>query len=367
MDHKTAPIDSAGYQPQPDPMATTGSLTPLARAAYRLSQNLRLGWYGAQYALTQRLTAQVPLPAHLKAAMPTRGQLTADLQRLIQRDLRNIEAGYYRLPHDMIDSPVSALRQSLAYFADLPKVDRRRRGEESSELAIDDAGRFPDYYRRTYHHQTDGYLSERSARLYDYQVEVLFGGSADAMRRQALVPIHHFLLDRRIADCRLIDIACGTGRFLTFVKDNYPRLGVTALDISPYYLARARRNLQCWSRVDYVEAAIESNDLPAATFDIATCIYLFHELPAGLHADVARSIARIVTPGGLFLFVDSLQLGDRPDYDALLESFPLAFHEPYYADYLRQDLLGLFESAGFTLESVELAYLSRIMVLRRCA
>jgi ubiquinone/menaquinone biosynthesis C-methylase UbiE len=344
-------------------MATAGSLSPLARTAYRWSQNLRLGWFGAQYALTRRITGPMPVPEHLKGAMPSTRQLTADRDKLIERDLQNIEAGYYRFPHDLIDSPVAALRQSIAYFSDLPNVNRRRRGEEGPEIAIDGAERFPDYYRRAFHHQTDGYLSEKSARLYDYQVEILFGGGADAMRRQALVPIHQFLRERRIADCRLIDIACGTGRFLTFVKDNYPRLPITALDVSPYYLAEARRNLKPWSRVDYVEAAVESAALPAASYDIATCIYLFHELPAALHADAARAIARMLRPGGLFVFLDSLQIGDRPDYDALLESFPLAFHEPYYADYLRQDLAGLFGNAGFAVERVELAYLSRVMVL----
>jgi ubiquinone/menaquinone biosynthesis C-methylase UbiE len=344
-------------------MATAGSLSPLARTAYRWSQNLRLGWFGAQYALTRRITGPMPVPEHLKGAMPSTRQLTADRDKLIERDLQNIEAGYYRFPHDLIDSPVAALRQSIAYFSDLPNVNRRRRGEEGPEIAIDGAERFPDYYRRAFHHQTDGYLSEKSARLYDYQVEILFGGGADAMRRQALVPIHQFLRERRIADCRLIDIACGTGRFLTFVKDNYPRLPITALDVSPYYLAEARRNLKPWSRVDYVEAAVESAALPAASYDIATCIYLFHELPAALHADAARAIASMLKPGGMFVFLDSLQTGDRPEYDALLESFPLAFHEPYYADYLRQDLAGLFGNAGFAVERVELAYLSRVMVL----
>src|SRR5262249_35081692 len=231
----------------------------------------------------------------------------------------------------------------------------------------EEAERFPDYYRRAFHHQTDGYLSEKSARLYDYQVEILFGGAADVMRRQALVPIYEFLRDRRIADCRLIDIACGTGRFLTFVKDNYPRLSVTALDVSPYYLAEARRNLKPWSRVEFLEAAVESAASPAASYDIATCIYLFHELPAEVHAQAARPIARLLKPGGRFVCLDSLQIGDRPEYDALLESFPLAFHEPYYADYLRQDLAGLFGAAGLTVEQVDLAYLSRVMVLRKPA
>jgi len=346
-------------------MATTASLSPLARTAYRWSQNLRLSWFSAQYALTQRFSDSVPLPEHLKAAMPSSRLLTADRAQLFERDLQNIEAGYYRLPHDLIESPVAALRQSIAYFNDLPNVNRRRRGEAGTEVATDAAEGFPDYYRRAFHHQTDGYLSEKSARLYDYQVEILFGGAADAMRRQALVPIHDFLRDRRIADCRLIDIACGTGRFLTFVKDNYPRLPVTALDISPYYVAEARRNLAPWSRVEFVEAAIESADLPAARYDIATCIYLFHELPADLHAAAARAIARALKPGALFVLVDSLQLGDRPGYDALLESFPLAFHEPYYADYLRRDLVPVFAAAGLAMERVELAYLSRVMVLRK--
>jgi ubiquinone/menaquinone biosynthesis C-methylase UbiE len=348
-------------------MVETGSLTPLARTAYRLSQNLRLGWFSAQYALTRRFTEKIPLPEHLKAGMPSTRQLAADRQQLIERDLRNIEAGYYRLPHNLIENPAEALRQSLAYFGDLPNVNRRRRGEEETVLSTDEAERFPDYYRRAFHHQSDGYLSERSARLYDYQVEVLFGGAADAMRRQALVPIHHFLRQRRIVDCRLIDIACGTGRFLTFVKDNYPRLAVTALDVSPYYLDEARRSLKPWSRVEFVAGAIESAPLAADGYDLATCIYLFHELPAAVHEDAARAIARILKPGGTFVLVDSLQLGDRPDYDALLESFPLAFHEPYYEDYLRQDLAALFGRAGLTVEQVDLAYLSRVMVLRKPA
>ncbi len=348
-------------------MADSGTLTPLERTAYRLSQNLRLGWFSAQYALSRRFTDKVALPDHLKAAMPSARQLAADRQQLFAQDLRNIEAGRYRLPHDLIESPAAALRQSLAYFADLPNVNRRRRGEEGPVLSSDEAARFPDYYRRAFHHQSDGYLSETSARLYDHQVEVLFGGAADAMRRQALVPIHEFLRQRRIADCRLVDIACGTGRFLTFVKDNYPRLAVTALDASPYYLAEARRNLRPWSRVELVEAAVETDALPAAHYDIATCIYLFHELPADLHAEAARAIARILKPGGLFVLVDSLQLGDRPEYDALLESFPYAFHEPYYADYLRQDLAALFAAAGLTLDRIDLAYLSRVMVLRKSA
>jgi hypothetical protein len=48
---------------------------------------------------------------------------------------------------------------------------------------------FPDYYLQNVHHQTDGYLSDHSAALYDLQVEILFHGAADPMRRRLLKPL----------------------------------------------------------------------------------------------------------------------------------------------------------------------------------
>lgn len=45
---------------------------------------------------------------------------------------------------------------------------------------------------------------------------------------------------------KLLEIACGTGRFHTFIKDNFPEMSTIAADLSPYYLARARENVRYW-------------------------------------------------------------------------------------------------------------------------
>jgi len=42
---------------------------------------------------------------------------------------------------------------------------------------------------------------------------------------------------RSVADTKLLDVASGTGRFLTFARDNFPELQCTALDLSPHYRA----------------------------------------------------------------------------------------------------------------------------------
>src|SRR5690348_9495451 len=331
------------------------------RIAYRAAQRLRVSWYFGQKWLSARLTDDVPAPPELKQRMPDRARILADLRALLDQDWRNIEQGLYRLPEGGLD-PVAALRKARRYFADLRHVNARRRADANDEVfRATPPGRYPRYYLQNFHYQTDGYLSRRSAELYDHQVEVLFGGGADAMRRQALVPLKRILAERGVRRARLIDLACGTGRFLREVKSNYPLLKVTALDLSPFYLEAAREALRPWSDAAFVDAAAEAVPLADESVDVATSIFLFHELPKATRAAVMHEMARLLKPGGAAILVDSIQLGDVPDYDALVEYFPLAFHEPYYAEYARADLVTGFAAAGLMLEESRIAYFAKVL------
>lgn len=106
--------------------------------------------------------------------------------------------------------------------------------------------------------------------------------------------------------------------------------------------------------------------IPDASLDLATCIFLFHELPPEVRKTVAREIARVMKPGGLFILINSLQAGDEPDYDGLLEVFPELFHEPYFRSYLEDDLERLFAGSGLVSEGRENAFLAKVLKLRRC-
>ena len=350
---------------------TTGRLSPLAGpldlAAYVVGQGCRVGLYMGQSWLSGRVTKPVKSPRPITGPFPSTARLRRDLARLFARDWENIAAGHYRVPHDLVTGPLAALAKASPYFADLRQVERRRHARGGVELRADPASTedFPAYYLQNFHYQTDGYLSRRSAELYDHQVEVLFTGAADAMRRQALVPLARFMAKRKSAETRLLDLASGTGRFLSFVKDNYPRLAITALDLSPAYLDKARAQLAPWRGVEFRQAAAERSGLAEASQEIVTCVYLFHEVPHRVRRDIVAEIVRVLKPGGQLIFVDSIQLGDVPDYDGLLEYFPVAFHEPYYADYQRRDLTSLFTDGGLVLLETTLAYFSRVMVLAK--
>lgn len=344
--------------------------TAVERVAYAAGQAARVGWYMGQYLLANRISPPDLPKADMPegTGFPATAEILADLRELLRRDWRNIDDGLYRLPHDLVQDPRRLLADAARFLRDVPEVARRRKEQANAEVFREPpAGteKLPRYYRQNFHYQTDGYLSDRSARLYDHQVEVLFGGGADAMRRQALVPIARYLRGRPVRQMRLLDVASGTGRFLTFVKDNYPKLDVTALDLSQPYLAEARRNLSPWSGVNAVLAPAEKLPFADASQDVVTCIYLFHELPAKVRAQAAAEFARVLKPGGLVVLVDSLQLGDKPRFDGLLRLFPVAFHEPYYAQYIAADLQGLFTGAGLEPDGTENAFLSKVMAFRK--
>jgi ubiquinone/menaquinone biosynthesis C-methylase UbiE len=352
-------------------------MTPVERIALRtrfgLTQAARVGWYAAQNAAAMRLSREVgralprpPAPRiQSPAGIPTRAVLLQHVRRLLARDMANVEAGLYPLPADEPDGLRGLLARRAAYLEDVPNIVRRRATQSHQEVPRE-AGR-PRYYMQNFHFQTDGWLSETSARLYETQVETLFFGAAAAMRRQALVPIADLVRVRDQRAMTMADVACGSGAFLRDAARAFPRLPLLAVDLSEPYVALARSRLGRRPGAGAVVAAAERLPLPDASLDVVTNIYLFHELPPKVRAAVAREFARVVAPGGRVIVVDSLQTGDTPELDGLLELFPQLFHEPYYTSYLSTDIAALFVEAGLVQVASWPAFLSKVFVFARPA
>src|SRR4249920_390755 len=103
---------------------------------------------------------------------------------------------------------------------------RRRRDSRAHNevLAEGTRGKRPSYYLQNFHFQSGGWMTDDSARRYDTQVEVLLKGTANATRRQALPPLHEAFAGRDQRHLRILDLACGTGRFLDACKQVWPSL-----------------------------------------------------------------------------------------------------------------------------------------------
>ena len=366
-------LDVRGVRPHLRDMGLLSEVTKtIGRARYTAAQGLRSAWYGAHYAAARRRSGGFNRPGE-PAFQPEHDVSLAAMRKayfdLWRQDRANVEAGLYPPPKDvrLRDLP-RALKSSRAFLADVAEVDRRRvqrRGTEVRASEAADPERFPTYYRQNFHYQTDGWLSDESAEIYDTQVEALFTGAADAMRRAALAEISRELKGKDQRGVKLLDLACGTGRFLTQVMETFPKLQASGIDLSPNYAAHARRLLKPWPQVDVLEGQAEALPLEDASLDIVVCIYLFHELPPRVRPHVIAEAYRVLKPGGLFVMADSAQFGDTPKLDGILEYFPEGFHEPYYKGYLSYDFAPVMDAAGFTPERKQMAFLTKVTTWRR--
>lgn len=343
------------------------------RARYAAGQGLRSAWYTAQFQAARRAAGDLSRPGE-PAFRPSRGApdmaaLRKAYFRLFLQDRANVEAGLYPPPGDLnLRALPGALNSARAFLSDAAEVNRRRIARAGAEVRAavpDGTNRYPAYYLQNFHYQTGGWFTDESAELYDTQVEALFSGTADTMRRAALAEIARELKGRDQRRQHLIDVACGNGRFLETVLRLYPKLNATGLDLSPAYTEAARQRLAPWRTAEIIHDAAEAMPVEPASKDIAVSVFLFHELPARVRPQVIAEIFRILKPGGLFILADSVQFGDYPGLDGLLEYFPHGFHEPYYKDYLGWDLSTALEGAGFRKEGETLAFLTKVTIWRR--
>jgi ubiquinone/menaquinone biosynthesis C-methylase UbiE len=348
----------------------------ITRIAYGVRQLPRIAWFvGHGLALRQlsnaarQADAEKTAPRALTAApVPRRNDLYADMAALFLQDLANVEAGIYPIPMDHDGSLLTSLRRSWMFFDDLPKIHQRReRGAHDEVLNDETRGKRPRYYLQNFHFQSGGWMTDDSAERYDTQVEVLFKGTANAIRRQALPQLHEAFAGRDQRKLRLLDIGCGTGRFLDFLKQIWPRLPATGLDMSEAYIRHAKRHLRRWSWIGFVVGKAEEIPVPDHSQDALTSIFLFHELPPKIRQLAFAECARVLKPGGRLVLVDSLQRGDEPGYDGMLELFPQNYHEPYYLSYIKEDFHALAARSGLTYVRSVKAFVSKVMVFDKLA
>jgi ubiquinone/menaquinone biosynthesis C-methylase UbiE len=352
------------------------SNAPKAARAFAADRSLQaaraaLGavWWGAAGAAARAIAG--PTASESSAISPRsppapQGFIRRAWLEAFEKDAADVARGLYPPMSDALAGPDPAWRATADFLADARRVGARRRRGGGVEARADApaGGAYPAYYRQNFHYQTGGWFTAESARRYETQVEALFAGTAGPMRRRALALLTAAWLGRDHRDVTVVDLACGAGAFLRDLATALPRARLVGVDLSLPYLEEARRRHDAQA---LVQAKAERLPFADDSLDAVTCVYLFHELPPRYRPVVAAEIARVLKPGGLLAFADSLQPADEPRLGRLLEAFPAYFHEPYYADYGETDLTALFGAAGLAERARDHAFLTKAVLYAKTA
>ncbi len=308
----------------------------VGRSALYFGESLPLLVFSNLYA--NRGRAVPPKTEELKSAF-------AAIFELHKHDLENIEAGCY--PKSVLEtrSPIQHLLSLGRVATDALRVGQRMREQKHTDFstpAEDIGAGLPEYYLRNFHFQTDGYLSEDSARIYDHQVEILFNGAAQTMRRLAIPPILRKY--GRNDSFSILDVGCGTGSLTVDLARTFPRAQITAIDLSFPYLKQAQRRLRDFPRVNFLQANAEDLPFKDKNFDVVTSCYLFHELPRPARQRVIREMVRVRKEEGVGVIADALQQGDNANLEWALERFPVSYHEPFFKNYQQYRIEDMVEN-----------------------
>ena len=302
--------------------------------------------YSAEYKLMNQLSKSFSMfvkPPYQESDKDLIQYLKDGVLKLHSEDAKNIADGFYPIEVIKPKAPKEHLINLPRLLVDSLKISRRRKFniKKDFDIELDDA---PDYLKRNYHFQTDGYFTEQSAKLYEHQVEILFSGTAGPMRRMLIKMIKEKISSNR--PLKILELGAGVGSATLDYEKAFNFSSYTVTDVSGPYLNVAKKRFKN-PKMEFVQAAAESLPFADDEFDIVFSVFLFHELPQAVREKVLKESHRVLKKGGIVGVCDSLQKDDVPKLNKVLENFPIDYHEPFYKGYTIWNTNSSLNEIGF--------------------
>lgn len=178
-------------------------------------------------------------------------------------------------------------------------------------------------------------------------------GGLHVVTARKLLPELGDMKSRLESGAAVLEVGCGTGRFLRQIAKAWPAARCTGVDIDPSGLAIAHESIAAagiGERVRIIEGDVGTAG-PAASFDAVVMIEVLHEIAPSVRQAVVDACARALKPGGWLLIVDetypsTLKEMRKPEFQFPLQT---GFEELVWGNVIptREEQDALLRHAGF--------------------
>lgn len=178
-------------------------------------------------------------------------------------------------------------------------------------------------------------------------------GGLHAATARKILPDLADMTQRLEGGAKVLEVGCGTGRFLMQLAKAWPQSHCTGVDIDPTGIEIARDNIakaDLKSRVEIIQSDVA--ELPQASFDAVVMIEVLHEIAPRIRQHVIDGCAHVLKPGGWLLIVDetypsTLGQARQPEFQFPLQT---GFEEMTWGNVIptREEQEQLLSNAGFT-------------------
>jgi len=99
----------------------------------------------------------------------------------------------------------------------------------------------------------------------------------------------------------VLDFGCGGGAGSRCLANLLSKDGhLTCVDVSSYWIAKARKRLDKYSNVECKSGDIRELDIPDSSFDIISAIHVVHDIAPAERQDIVKTLSQKLKAGGLF-------------------------------------------------------------------
>jgi ubiquinone/menaquinone biosynthesis C-methylase UbiE len=146
---------------------------------------------------------------------------------------------------------------------------------------------------------------------------------------------------------RVLDFGCGGGIGSRCLASYLNQGGhLTCVDVSHYWIEKARRRLARYSNVECRVGDIRELAIPDASFDVISNIHVIHDIAPAERQDTVKALSRILRVGGIIFVREPTKKSHGMSVDEIRTLFSVAGLEEISYKERKSEYTGKYERVG---------------------